>query len=251
MVVWRNIVLGIAAFAVVATTACIKPPPIGYIAPGPQRKGKVIIGVQGSACGGMSWDGTAAAGGGALQVEPFVSSRISIPITGVLAYGVGHEVRYDDFRDGDYEYTYVTRLYGQMRTGVRYRHRRHWFFGGGLTVTLADGTYSSWEVNEPSIRTRGLGVGLSPDFEWGYSRRWNRVGFTFAQRLTWDALPLPGVRKVGAAGGFALLGIHLSNEATLAIFGARGVWAFTMTLGFGLTVLFPWGSAALGVVVSL
>jgi len=246
MVVWRKIVLGIAAFAVVAVTACIKPPPIGYIAPGPQRKGKVIIGVQGGAGGGWSSNEEiiAAAGGGALQIEPFASSRISIPVTLALAYGVGHELRWDD--------SYVTRLYAQMRTGIRYRHLKNWIFGGGLTVILADGDYSYWEDEDgPTPHIRELELGLSLDFEWGYSRRWKRVGLTFAQRLTWDAIPLPGLLR--AFGGLALSGVHLTNEVTLAIYGALGGWAFTMTIGFGLTVLAldPWGSGALGVVVFL
>lgn len=212
-----------------ATGRCVKPPPIGYVVPGPQKKGKVVFGLQGGG-GAGPLRGLAAAGGGALHLESFATRRLSFPLT--LAVLGGHNL------DQGYEENDIPRVWGQLRAGIRYRSGKHWFIGGGLTGGIVWRTYCP-HADEFYVCSDGFRALFALDFEYGYSHRWTHTGITFAQRLTWDAILLASV--------------HLTQELTFAFYGTSDTWAFTLSIGLGFTLLptLPWGSAALGLVVML
>ncbi len=207
---------GLLLCALLAPVSCVAPPPAGFITPGPQKRGNVQMSAQGGA--GFTYAGVGGAGG-ALHIEPFVTRRLSIPLTGVVADGMGMDV------GGLEEHAETTMYwYGQARLGLRYRIRDHITVGGGLlgNARIVRHCYGmdDWECD--SKRTDG---GFSLDFEWSYGHRWKYVGLSFAQKLTWEAT--------------TLLGFQLSNELTCALFPGGGPFAFT--LHAGLVYILPTG----------
>ncbi len=222
----RELCCGALALAVMlGVMGCTAPAPMGYMMPGPQRAGKVVVGVQAGAGGG-----TAVAGGTALHVEPFASRHTSIPITVAFVGGLGLD-------SGFMDESRTTRWYGQARFGVRHRFHKHWSLGTGLTPSMAYQDRST-NTGDETLTSEGLKGDLGLDFEWAYSRRFKYFGFTFGQRLTWNAI--------------SLYAVYLTNEGTFAFYGAKDAWAFTMTAGLGWGMpLVPWASVALGFVFFL
>ncbi len=228
---WSTHALLLAAIVTGALIGCVKPPPVGYVVPGPQKPGKVLVGLQGGGgVGPGEFSDVSAAGGGALQLEPFATRRLSFPIT--LAVLGGHGMNADDGRG-------IARVWGQLRTGLRYRVGNHWFVGGGLDTSVVWRTQCADNGYEEDICSGGVVGIFGLDFEWGYSQRWKRFGLTYAQRLTWDATLLHA--------------LHAAQELTLAFHGKSDSWAFTVSVGIGFTTIpYPvWGSAAVGLVFNL
>lgn len=135
--------------------------PIGHIVRGEQQPGRVVVSAQGGAGGNITDEGVGV--GGAVHVDPFVTSRLSIPVS--LSY----------LRLWDAESLWSA----TGRVGLRYRLGEYITLGGGLAAVVQQS-----DDTERKTFTNGSG---QIDFEWSVGRRWSFVSISWAQRLLWDA----------------------------------------------------------------
>ncbi len=228
---------GLVAFVMVLS-ACAPAPLVGHVLHGPQRPGKVVLAAHGGGgvvIGAKDEGGIGRGAGGVLHVEPFATSRLSVPIS-IGAAGLWHArlamLEELERMDG----------YASGRAGLRYRVGRRYTFGGGVGGGMVWGkTYDEERLADGSEArvARALTDGSAHlDFEWSQGRRIGDVRITFAQRLVWD------VRN--------LVVFHLVSEIGVAWYPTGQTVALTAAGYVGWTLPFPlWGGLTAGIALEL
>ena len=152
----------VAVLAVAAASACWPVVPPGYVSLEPRRRGAVDLEV----AGGSGYPYVAP--WVSLNVDPYVTSRLSIPV-GLAAI----------FPPGG----------ASCRVGARYRLRNWTSLGGGATLAFFYSDELGWSFHEAA------------DLEWILGHRWRRVGLSFVLRTQIQDFTSP---KLDLGGEFAL-----------------------------------------------
>lgn len=169
-------VLAVLIFGSLGGVACQPPAHSGYISMANREVGEMDIS---ASIGG----GSPVYLGAGVQVEPYVTQSLSIPVTINAGWGGGTHERVRE------EETHAIQAYLTGRAGVRYR-LREWVslglgVGGGYTRMI----HAVKPIGQVEAEGRHEGT-LLIDLELAIGHRWGSFGFSLSTRPTWDAVRL-------------------------------------------------------------
>ena len=211
---WR--VLAVLAAGTLFCAACLPPAHSSYISMSNRETGAVDLSAH---LGG----GSPVYLGGGVQAEPYATSKLSIPITLDIGWGGGtHERAREEQSNYD-----LLQWYMSGRAGLRLRLREWVSIGLGVGGGYARTIKLVGEIGPDRAEGRHNGHILA-DLELAIGHRWERIGFSFAIRPTFDAF----MAKDDVYGGL------LPMEAAIAWYPVNETWGLVLSGTVSLLIPF-------------